>query len=425
MLFVRRIRFTRRVCVVAGAATLVLLSMVSFGPAAQARTAGGVHPDAVGAALPSGYLSRAGSAIVDAAGNRVRIAAVGLHGLSDLDQTVLVNANSPLPGLAANFGAARGAGFNTVTVGWNDASLHDSNASAYLNGIDAVVRAASETGLKVILNHHNDEGVAGTHNCEAQQSNGLWYDSGPGTDGTDDCGTAGTVTQASFLADWKQIATRYAGNSTVIGFDLDNEPLAYAGESTWGDGGVNDIHQMYTTVGSAVEAIDPGVLVICEGPQNYGGTYAGASGVTAPEGDLTRVASDPVVLSQGSSHVIYSVHEYPYEINHVVQDSGAAAVARYNAVWGYLVTNHIAPVWIGEAGSTMSNADDTNWASTLTAYVNGQEAASGGPALTGTEQGVSTTWWIWDDEGTGTLNSDGSLNQPRYAVYSQWWMTAT
>jgi endoglucanase len=285
------------------------------------------------------------------------------------------------------------------------------------------VAAAQSNLLKVILNHHNDEGAAGNGNCLAQQGNGLWYDSGSGTDGTDGCGTAGTVTQASFLADWREIATRYTGNSTVVGFDLDNEPLAYTGESTWGDGGVNDIQAMYTAVGNAVETADPGVLVICEGPQNYGGSFAGGTGVTAPEGDLTAVAAHPVVLSDangGRARVVYSVHEYPYSVAHITPDSGTAAVTRYNAVWGYLETQNIAPVWIGEAGAAMSSDDDTAWATTLTSYVNGQEGANGGPTFAGTEQGIGITWYVWDTQGLGALNSDGTLNQPRNAVYSQW-----
>jgi endoglucanase len=413
----------------AGAAAQPAPAQARSAPA-QARSASGqagpapaqVRPQA-GTPLPAGYLSRAGSQITDSAGNRVRIDAVALHGLVDLDQNTIVNQDTPLAGLDANFQAIRTAGFNTVTLGWNDASLHDANAGNYLAGIDSVVAAANRNGLKVILNHHNDEGKAGTNNCEAQQGNGLWYDSGTGTNGTDGCGTPGTVTQASFLADWQQIATRYKGNATVIGFDLDNEPLAYTGESTWGDGGINDIHAMYTSVGNAVETADPGVLVICEGPQNYGGSFAGGSGVTAPEGDLTAVAAHPVVLSGangGSTHVIYSVHEYPYDVAHITPDSGTAAVARYNAVWGYLETQNIAPVWIGEAGAPMNSDDDTAWAATLTSYVNGQQGANGGPVLTGTEQGIPVTWYVWDTQGLGALNSDGTLNQPRYAVYSQW-----
>lgn len=405
-------------------AAAVLLAATGVDTAAQAQPAPApVQPHAAGALLPTGYLSTHGSQIVDSTGKRVRIVSTALHGNSRRDQNAIVNQDTPLAGLNANLRAIRNAGFNTVTLAWSDASLHDANTAAYLAGLDAVVAAAKSNLLKVILNHHNDEGAAGNGNCLAQQGNGLWYDSGPGTNGTDGCGTPGTVTQASFLADWQQIATRYKGDSTVIGFDLDNEPLAYPGESTWGDGGVTDIHAMYTAVGNAVESADPGVLVICEGPQNYGGSYAGGSGVKAFEGDLTAVAAHPVVLSDanaGRARVVYSVHEYPYSVGHTTPDSGPAAVARFNAVWGYLVSQDIAPVWIGEAGAAMTSDADTAWADTLTSYVNGGEGASGGPTFSGTEQGVGVTWYVWDTQGLGALNSDGTLNQPRYAVYSQW-----
>ncbi|GHJ41694.1 glycoside hydrolase family 5 protein [Streptomyces sp. TS71-3] len=421
----------RKIAGGACALSLVLVSLAGQGAAAQ--PAGRPAPAAAGAAaasalLPSGYLGTRGSQIVDSTGKPVRIAAVALHGLLDRDQLAIVNQDAPLNGLAANMQAIRGAGFNTVTLAWNNASLHGSNASKYLAGLDAVVSAAKAELLKVILVHHNDEGVAGTNNCESQQSNGLWYDSGPGTDGTDGCGTKGTVTQASFLADWETLASRYSGNPTVIGMDLDNEPLAYAGDSTWGDGSVTDIRAMYTDVGNAVESRDPGVLIICEGPQNYGGSFAGGSGVKAFEGDLTLVKTKPVVLSSangGAARVMYSVHEYPYEVAHIDPDAGAAAVARYNAVWGYLVSQDIAPVYIGEAGAGMASDDSKNWATWLTSYVNGQQGANGGPTFSGTEQGISVTWWVWDTQGLGTLNSDGTLNQDRKSVYSKWQLDVT
>jgi hypothetical protein len=180
---------------------------------------------------------------------------------------------------------------------------------------------------------------------------------------------------------------------------------------------------MYTDVGNAVEAADPGVLVICEGPQNYGGSFAGGPGVKAPEGDLTAVAHDPVVLSAangGKKEIVYSVHEYPNDISDINPDSGTAAIDRYNKVWGYLITRNIAPVWLGEVGAPMTSTDDTAWADTLTAYVNGEEGANGGPAFHGTDQDISMTWYVWDDQGLGTLNTDGTLNMARYAVYSHW-----
>ncbi len=107
---------------------------------------------------------------------------------------------------------------------------------------------------------------------------------GPGSDGTDGSGTTGTVTAAKFQQDTVTLAKTFAGNATVIGFDLDNEPTA--GSINWGQGGATDIQAMYTTVGNAIQAVDPGALIIAEGPQEYSapGNNSGMnSNVTAPE----------------------------------------------------------------------------------------------------------------------------------------------
>lgn len=370
--------------------------------------------------LPRGYLSTAGNQLVPQAlpGPTVRISAVGWS----------MGEIAPFDTLAENVAAMRRAGFNAFTIGWYDADLHR-DPRTFWRQLDALVHAAGAAGMKVVLNHHADEGNAGTGNCLAQQANGLWYDAGPGTDGTDGCGTPGTVTQEVFRADWEQIARRYAGDPTVIGFDLDNEPLAYPGMSTWGDGGITDIRAMYSTVGSDLETIDPGVLIICEGPQNYGGNFAGKPGITTPEGDLTAVPAKPVTLTVGghpvTDKVVYSVHEYPNEISAIDPDSGPAAIDRFTGAWGFLVKEGAAPVWIGEAGSSMeNNPDDRNWADTLTGYLNGRDGAQGGPTFGPSQQGISTTWWRWGYRPgqlpDGTLNSDGSLKPDQFAVYCRW-----
>lgn len=373
--------------------------------------------------LPSVYLSTSGSQFVPE-GRRaptLRIAAVGWS-----EDEIL-----PFQTRVQNVAAMRKAGFNTITIGWYDGIMHREGPTFWDN-MDAVVKAAGDAGMKVIFNHHADEGLPGTNPntfCLSQQANGLWYDLGPGTDGTDGCGNPGTVTQETFQSDWEQIARRYAANPTVIGFDLHNEPLAYPGMSTWGDGGIRDIRAMYSRVGSALETIDPGVLIICEGPQNYGGNLAGEPGITTPEGDLTAVASQPVKLTVNghpvTDKIVYSVHEYPREISGLDPDSGLAVVARFNGAWGNVVKSNIAPVWIGEAGSSMlNNPDDTDWAQMLTDYVNGGYGDLGGPTFGRNEQGISTTWWRWGyrpgELPDGTLNSDGTLKKRQYVVYCQW-----
>lgn len=410
----------RRAAAILGAVGIIVCAVA---PSVDASPAAGTsRSHSAETLLPPGYLSTSGSQIIGRDGKPVRIAAIGWS----------VGEISPLSSAQANADAMRAAGFNTITIGWYDADLHRGDVNTFLASLDTVVRAATQARLKVILNHHADEGLAGNGNCLAQQGNGLWFDKGPGTDGTDGCGNPGTVTQATFLADWEFLARRYRGNSTVIGFDLDNEPLAYPGMSTWGDGAVTDIRRMYSSVGSALERIDPGVLIICEGPQNYNGTFAGQSGITSPEGDLTAVESQPVTLdadrhgpARRFGKVVYSVHEYPTEVSGVTDDSGPAAIRRYNGDWGFLIKEDYAPVWIGEAGSSMlDNPNDTEWANTLTRYVNGQAGALGGPTFTAHQQGISTTWWRWGyrpgELPDGTLNADGSLKAAQYVIYSAW-----
>lgn len=354
--------------------------------------------------LPHGYLGTSGNQIVAAGGEPVRITSVGW--------------NQNFTRIPTQIRQMRAAGFNTIRISWVDATLPTNLAT-----IRKVVVAATATGVKVIIDHHTDEAGTAADGYGGQQKNGLWYDLGPGTDGTNGAGVAGTVTQAKFLSDWKRVAHAFAGNSTVIGFDLDNEPTA-TGRITWGPYGPHggygstDIHAMYERVGDAIQKIDPGALIIAEGPMNYSGDYAGTG--AAPEGDLSVAAADPVVLSVPHK-LVYSVHEYPAEISNYPVAPQADEIARMNQAWGYLVTKNIAPVWIGEMGSSMKTANAASWASTLVNYINGHDAAFGGPVFTGRRQPISTDWWAWGylpgQAPDGTLDEQNRFRSRQQAVW--------
>ena len=133
----------------------------------------------------------------------------------------------PFKGMAGHVAAMKAAGFNCARVDWMDKTLDDPAALAQLDQFVAECRRA---GLKIIFNNHNNEATSKNWSNAAQQSNGLWFDTGPGTDGTDGGGDKGTVSAARFAQDWVTFARRWAGNPTVIGFDLRNEPCAHTSQ---------------------------------------------------------------------------------------------------------------------------------------------------------------------------------------------------
>ncbi|HEY3816806.1 MAG TPA: cellulase family glycosylhydrolase [Polyangiaceae bacterium] len=355
---------------------------------------------------PSAYYSTHGNQLVDGNGNPVRLASVGWNDAGGVD-------------IPSNVAAIAAAGFNAIRLPWYNASM-----AGDLARYDQVIAAAGPAGLRVILDNHANEGgpgADGSWRCDAQQANGLWYDVGGASNGTDGCGVTGTVTDATFLADWVAVAQRYAGNTTVIGFDLRNEPLAYSGMCTWGDGNFDtDIRGMYERVGNAILAVDPGKLIITEGPQDYSGNFAGTG--PAPWGDLSIAGKYPVVLNVPNK-LVYSIHDYPLEIAGYSPDNGPTKVSQMNADWGYLVAQGIAPVWIGEMGSSMDSSTDAAWAQTLVDYTNGNDGALGGPTFSAGQKGIGTDWWAWGyfpgELPDGTQNADGSLKSDQYAVYSQ------
>jgi endoglucanase len=352
--------------------------------------------------LPPGPLSTQGNQIVGTDGKPVRILSVG----------VFTNVSQKMDRIAA-------AGFNTIRVEWNNREL-----VMKMSEIDQMVAAARQAGLKVILDDHYNEGINSP--CFAQQSNGLWYDLGGGSDGTDGCRTRGTVTDAKFVSDWRLMAMHYKNNDTVIGYDLWNEPLAYnTAMSTWEAGSNNPDHNiryMYERVGNAILAIDPAKLIICEGPQNRHAFVD--RDLPAPWGDLTLAGKYPVQLSVANK-LVYSIHDYPSEIGDFKPDSGPAKVKYMNRAWGYLVVENIAPVWIGEMGANMKTANDRDWAQTLIDYANGRLSDQGGPEFAADQQGIGINWW-WagydahsGNQPSGIFNMDGSINTNQQNVYKR------
>jgi VCBS repeat-containing protein len=372
-------------------------------------------PPAVSDLLGAGYLSTVGSELVNAAGDVVRVVSIGWAGT---DYTTFAPADLTTVNYQQTMQEMVQAGFNTIRIPWSDALLTASPGAGSINYsinpdlqgltsiqvLQKIVAYAGQIGLKIIFDHHNDEGAGGAPH------NGLWYDVGGASDGTDGAGHTGTVSQQTFLTDWQAFAQLWAGNSTVIGFDLANEPNA----ATWAGPSTTSIQTMATTVGDAIQTVDPGALIIVESPASS----------AEPEGNLSDVAADPVVLTDADK-IVYSVHEYPQSVDPAIFSGNPAQyIQQMNNAWGYLITDNIAPVWIGETGSSLATASDQLWAQTLANYVNGDYAAEGGPSATDGQQGVSTDWWAWANNPTGVPDGllesgDTLIKQDQFAIVQQ------
>jgi hypothetical protein len=339
--------------------------------------------------LPPGDFSTKGNQIVDRNGRAVRLACVGWNHLQE---------KVPLEQQTERMAEL---GFNCIRTSWVNATKEKNLAL-----IDRIVAAAHGAGLRVVLdNHTNEEGHGDRDNWGAQQKNGLWYDKGGASDDTDGGGNPGTVTDASFLADWQFVARHYIGNPTVIGYDLRNEPLDYPGMSVWGGGGDRDIAAMYTRVGNAVLAIDPAKLIIVEPPNS----------------NALRVRKYPLHLTVPTK-LVYSVHEYPGEISGQKVSSGPALIERMNEMWGWIYNENLGPIFVGEMGSSMSSLQSKEWAATIVPYLNG--TGPGALHVPAGGQAASTDWWDWGhlpyQVPNGTLEADWKTPRPeQFAVYSK------
>ena len=277
-------------------------------------------------------LSSSGRYIVDAHGRRVRLAGVNWYGaheddglVSGLDRTDRVRLARAIARL----------GFNSVRLPFSLwmteqtapvpdeylAANPDLSGSAPMQVYDACVEALTGAGLVVILNCHTlDPGWC----CADDDEQGLWFN---------DRWPAGR-----FFAAWQQLAARYRSNPLVAGMDIMNEPRrSRVGRRiltpAWGSGRTTDLAAMYTMAGNLIHDVSPDVLIICEGPG-----YAA---------DLAGVARHPVRLERPGK-VVYSLHDYSWF--HPREQPRAAYLEQMHRAGGYLLSERIAPLWIGEFG---------------------------------------------------------------------------
>jgi endoglucanase len=325
----------------------------------------------------SGWLHTSGSQIVDEQGRPVRLTGLSWFGLE--------TANYAPHGLwsrsmSSMLDQIQSLGYNTIRVPFSnqlfdagstpnsiDASQNpDLVGKSGLEILDALVAGARARHLRVILDRHRPDSGG---------QSALWY--------------TPQYSEQRWIDDWKMLATRYANDATVVGVDLHNEPHDPA---TWGDGNnATDWRLAAQRAGNAILAINPHLLIIVEGIQTAGGsTYWWG-------GNLKNAGAFPVELSV-PNQLVYSPHDYPATVFAQTWFSAPDYPANLPGVWdehwGYLATQGVAPIWVGEFGTKNATASDQQWLDTIAKYL-------------GTNQ-LSFAFWCWnpDSGDTGGILQD-------------------
>ncbi|WP_046734053.1 cellulase family glycosylhydrolase [Streptomyces humi] len=355
-----RLRSLRRALCAAAAA--LLLPLAGAVTSAHAATTPG-----------AGYWHTSGRQILDAAGQPVRIAGINwfgfetanyvVHGLWSRDYKSMID-------------QMRSLGYNTIRLPYSDDIFKSStvpNSIDFSNGknadlqglnslqiMDRIVAYAGQDGLKVILDRHRPD---------AGGQSALWYTS--------------AVPESTWIADLKALAARYASDPTVIGIDLHNEPHDPA---CWGCGDVSvDWRLAAQRAGNAVLSVNPELLVFVEGVQ----TFNGVSGWWG--GNLMGVAQYPVRLDV-ANRVVYSAHDYATSVAQQSWFSDPSFPANmpgvWDSYWGYIFKQDIAPVWVGEFGTTLASTVDQKWLAALVSYLR--------PTSTYGADSFQWTFWSWN-----------------------------
>ncbi len=341
----------------------------------------------------TGYWHTSGNQILDANNQLVRIAGINWYGF---ETTRAVAGGLTSQDYKSILNTIHAQGYNTVRIPLSNQMVESPgipSSISYSNGINAdlqglnslgildrIIAYAGTLNLRIILDNHRSE--AG----DSAEFNGLWF--------------TGQYPESAWINDWTTLARRYAGNPTVIGFDLRNEPHnASSGGSCWDCGGANDWHLAAARGGNAVQAVNPSLLLFVEGTDAYNNDYYWWGG------NLEGVRNSPVTLNI-PNHLVYSAHDYgPHEYGQTWFNGSTSYSSLYNVWlnhWAYISQNNIAPVWLGEFGTTNNAADIQNNA----AGSQGQWFQSLVQFL-GSDNLISWTYWALNGEDSyGLLDSN-------------------
>ncbi|KAJ5706629.1 hypothetical protein N7488_006430 [Penicillium malachiteum] len=328
-----------------------------------------------------------GRHIKDARGNIIKLASINWYGASDIDFVpggLEVRHRDEIARLI------RALGFNSVRLPYADELVHRNplvnqskiaaNLDLIIDGLSppaldvyhAVVESLTAAGLLVIVNNHITTATwcCGINPCDLDWSNS-WFG------GELICPVP--QTEERWIRNWETIMRPLVSNELVLGADLRNEVRGLWGTMHWGD--------WVTAAERASErllTLNPNWLMIVEG--------------ISSANDLSGVRSRPVRLSV-ADRVVYSAHVYKW--------SGWGSLSTFSGRtyegfteemrknWAYLIEEDIAPVWVGEIGTSESPSEgDKNYWRHLMRALGTVDASWGYWALN-----ARKAWGEWESYG--------------------------
>ncbi|MFI6483073.1 cellulase family glycosylhydrolase [Nonomuraea sp. NPDC050663] len=362
----------------------------------------------------TGYLRTFGNKIVDSTGATVRLTGINWFGMETDNKTFHGLWSSAT--WRAQIDKVASLGYNTLRVPYSNDALKPGATASGINDfvnpdlvglsplqiLDKVIDYAGDKGMRVILDRHRPT---------AAGQSALWYVS--------------ATPETTWINDWKMLARRYAGNTTVIGADLHNEPHAEgtnpnATGACWGCGDpARDWRLAAERAGNAVLSANPNWLIFVEGVSCPSGGLSNVwDGDTSNDedcgwwgGNLSKAGQFPVRLDV-PNRLVYSPHDYATSVYRQTwfdaPNYPANLPAIWDKYWGYLYKQNIAPIMLGEFGTTLTANVDKVWLQELMKYLG-----------TGVN-GMSFTYWSWNPNSgdTGGIAKDDwiSINQDKQDI---------
>jgi endoglucanase len=306
------------------------------------------------------YLNAVGNKLYDANGKEVRLTGVNWFGF---ETSMLYPHGLWSRDLKSVLKQIKDLGFNCLRIPWCNKMLdpsvtirinsygtdpytgvspmnaEESTKTKPIEILDIIVDWCQKNNMKIILDNHSRK-------PDAYMEELLWYRS--------------DFSEEKWIADWVFLADRYKNYDAVVGMDLNNEPHGkYNGGATWGNSNpATDWNKAAERCGNAILKVNPNVLIIVEGVELYNSTTYWWGG------NLMGAKDFPIQLSNPQK-LVYSPHEYGPTV--YPQDWFSAPDFPNNmpAIWekffGYIITQNIAPLLVGEFGIRDRGGKDEIW----------------------------------------------------------------